>query len=217
MLGGITQDSTKYAYVLSHIETKHAKEIKDLITKPPAENKYENLKKALIQRLSISQEQQIRQLLEHEEIGDRRPSQFLRHLQALANSAIPDQLLRTLWMGRLPSQLQAILATRTADDLEAVAEQADRIHEVANRATGVASLQSATPTLQQQIKELAKQVASLSGRLSRSTGKSQKRDRSQSRSKKKTEESNVCFYHRRFKDKAKKCTQPCGFKKNEEN
>ncbi|XP_011171157.1 uncharacterized protein LOC105203924 [Solenopsis invicta] len=149
MLGGITQDSTKYAYVLSHIETKHAKEIKDLITKPPAENKYENLKKALIQRLSISQEQQIRQLLEHEEVGDRRPSQFLRHLQALANSAIPDQLLRTLWMGRLPSQLQAILATRTADDLEAVTEQADRIHEVANRATGVASLQSATPTLEQ--------------------------------------------------------------------
>ena len=74
LLGGITQDSTKYAYVLSHIETKHAKEIKDLITRPPAENKYETLKKALIQRLSISQEQQIRQLLEHEEIGDRRPS-----------------------------------------------------------------------------------------------------------------------------------------------
>ncbi|KYN05204.1 hypothetical protein ALC62_03905 [Cyphomyrmex costatus] len=59
-LGGITQDATKYAYVLSHIETKNAKEIKDLITRPPDHDKYENIKKALIQRLSVSQEQQIR-------------------------------------------------------------------------------------------------------------------------------------------------------------
>ena len=106
-------------------------------------------------------------------------------------------------MGRLPSQLQAILATRTADDLDAVAEQADRIYEVANRATGVASVQSATPTLEQQVKELSKQVASLNGRLSRTTEKGKKRDRSRNRSKKRLEEGNICFYHMRFKDKAK--------------
>lgn len=117
-LEGITQDETKYSYVLAHIETKHAKETKDLVTSPPPDNRYEHIKKALVQRLSTSQEQRIRQLLEHKEINDQRPSQFLRHLQALAHSAIPEQLLRTIWMGRLPSQLQAILATRSADNLD---------------------------------------------------------------------------------------------------
>ncbi|XP_071581422.1 uncharacterized protein [Temnothorax nylanderi] len=204
-LGSITQDSTKYAYVLSHIETKQAREIKDLITRPPEENKYESIKKALIQRLSISQEQQIRQLLELEEMGDRRPSQFLRHLQALASTAIPEQLLRTLWIGRLPSQLQAILATRNADNLEDVAEQADRIHEVTCRAVTVASMQSAT---------------SLESRLSRSNNRSNKRDRPRSRSRKgqkEEKEADICYFHRRFKEKARKCTQPCNFKKALEN
>jgi hypothetical protein len=213
-LGGITQDATKYAYVLSHIDTKYAKEIKDLITTPPANDKYESVKKALIQRLSISQEQQIRQILEHEEMGDRKPSQFLRHLQALANSAIPEQLLRTLWMGRLPAQLQAILATRTADNLDDVAVQADRIYEVSSRATIVAGIQSssaATSTLEQQIKELTKQVASLSNRVADKKFKKRERSRSRTRVKQDTDKS-ICFYHRRFKEEAKKCTKPCDFK-----
>ncbi|XP_024890999.1 uncharacterized protein LOC112466887 [Temnothorax curvispinosus] len=169
-LGNITQDSTKYAYVLAHLETKQAKEVKDLIMKPPEENKYKSIKKALIQRLSISQEQQIRQLLEHEEMGDRKPSQFLRHLQALASTAIPEQLLRTLWMGRLPSQLQAILAIRNADNLQDVAEQADRIHEVTCRTVAVASVQSPTLSspMEKRIDGLTKALEELENRLSHS-------------------------------------------------
>ncbi|XP_071580067.1 uncharacterized protein [Temnothorax nylanderi] len=220
-LGSITQDSTKYAYVLSHIETKQAREIKDLITRPPEKNKYESIKKALIQRLSISQEQQIRQLLELKEMGDRRPSQFLRHLQALASTAIPEQLLRTLWIGRLPSQLQAILATRNADNLEDVAEQADRIHEVTCRAVTVASMQSATSSsIENQIAELNKKFEKLESRLSYSKNRSNKRNRSRSHSRKgqkEEKEADICYFHRRFKEKARKCTQPCNFKKALEN
>lgn len=150
-------------------------------------------------------------------MGDRRPSQFLRHLQALANTAIPEQLLRTLWIGRLPSQLQAILATRSADNLEEVADQADRIYEVTHRA--VASIQATSETnssIEKQIKELSKQVASLNTRFSRSYEKNKKRFRSRSRSKKREQE-DICFFHQRFKEKAKKCVQPCNFKKKEEN
>lgn len=223
-LGQITQDSTKYAYVLSHIETKHAKEIKDLITKPPLTDKYECIKKALISRLSLTQEQQIRQLLEHEEIGDRRPAQFLRHLQALASNTIPEQLLRTLWMGRLPSQLQAILATRGSDSLEAVAELADRVYEVTQKSVAVASIQPSTSkqaensSLEQQVQALTKQVANLNKKLAQERKTRQRRDRSQSRSKSQDKsEEGVCFYHRRFKEKAQKCTQPCSFKKTPEN
>ena len=130
VLGGITQDSTKYAYVLSQLEAKYAKEVKDVVANPPAREKYAALKGALIQRLAASQVQRIRRLLEHEELGDRKPSQFLRHLQTLAGATVPDELIRTLWLGRLPSQMQVILATRTEDRLSEVADQADRIHEV---------------------------------------------------------------------------------------
>jgi len=148
-LCGITDDEAKYAHVLSKIEPKQAREIKDVITRPPTTDKYKTLKRVLIQRLTDSQEQRIRQLLEREELGDRKPSQFLRHLSTLAGSAVPTELIRTLWLGRLPAQIQAILATRTEDRLEDVADQADRIYEIGTKAVVASTSPSAIPTQNQ--------------------------------------------------------------------
>jgi len=73
-LNRIIQDATKYGYVLLQLKAKYAKEIKNVVANPPESNKYQTFKQALTQRLSASQEQRIRQLLEHEELGDRKPS-----------------------------------------------------------------------------------------------------------------------------------------------
>ncbi|EZA62169.1 hypothetical protein X777_06120, partial [Ooceraea biroi] len=140
--------------------------VKDVITSPPAERKFDEMKKALVQRLATSQQQCTRQLIEHEELGNRKPSQFLRHIKTLAAQAVPDSLVRTLWLGRLPAQMQVILATRQEDRLEDVAEQADWIHEVNYRAVAAVSHQSHEPELkvsplEVQIRQLSKQVASL--------------------------------------------------------
>ncbi|XP_011687080.1 PREDICTED: uncharacterized protein LOC105449522 [Wasmannia auropunctata] len=225
----VTEDDAKYAFVLARIEPKQAREIKDLITQPPLTHKYETIKKALIQRLTDSQGQRIRQLLEHEDIGDRKPSQFLRHLSTLAGTTVSKELLRTLWLARLPQNMQAILATRTEDRLEDVAEQADRIHEVSGKTTVMAT---AVPTgtesrnpWELQIAALSKQVADLTTEVtkmarnrerSRSRHRSQARDRPRWRSRSPAQEG-VCFYHRRFGDKAMKCTTPCNYRtKNSE-
>ena len=58
--------------------------MEDVITSPPAEQTYQKLKTELVQRLSTSREQRVRQLLMHEEMVVRKPSQFLRHLKSLA-------------------------------------------------------------------------------------------------------------------------------------
>ncbi|XP_011871210.1 PREDICTED: uncharacterized protein LOC105563864, partial [Vollenhovia emeryi] len=141
-------------------------EIKDVITQPPATNKYEAVKQALIQRMSISQEQRTRQLLKLEELGDRKPSQFLRHLRTLAGSNVPDSLLRTLWLGRLPQQAQMILATRPDDCLNDIV-QADRIHEMTSKAVVASTSTPAATSLEAKVEALTKQVASLAMHLSR--------------------------------------------------
>ncbi|XP_029670907.1 uncharacterized protein LOC115240076 [Formica exsecta] len=206
------------------MEPKQAREVKDIITRPPAHQKYETIKRALIQRLAVSHEQRIRQLLEHEELGDRKPSQFLRHLSTLAGTTVPDDLLRTLWLGRLPTQMQAILATRTQDKLEDVAEQADRIYEVGSRSlvlTTTAPQQATAPAWETQIEALRQQVAAFTTNLARSMPKEKTRNRSRGRprerSRSRTRErtprqEGVCFYHRRFGSKAEKCTKPCAYK-----
>ncbi|XP_076389540.1 uncharacterized protein LOC143264774 [Megachile rotundata] len=68
-------------------------------------------------------------LLELVEIGDRKPSQFLRHLRGLAGTCVSESLLRTLWLGRLSANVQAILATQMETPLDKVAELADAITE----------------------------------------------------------------------------------------
>ncbi|XP_011699190.1 PREDICTED: uncharacterized protein LOC105456671 [Wasmannia auropunctata] len=227
----IKEDEAKYSFVLSRIEPKQAREIKDLITRPPCTEKYQAIKKALIQRLTDSQSQRIRQLLEHEEIGDRKLSQFLRHLSTLAGDTVSKELLRTLWLGRLPQNMQAILATRSEDKLEDVAEQADRIHELSHK-TFVLATSTQAPAenkkpwelqiaaLSRQVAELTTEVTKMARNMNqqrpRSRQRSFSRDRSRWRSKSPASDG-VCFYHRRFKDEARKCTKPCTFKaKNEE-
>ena len=54
-----------------------------IITSSTEHDPYDQLKAELVRRLSTSREQRVRQLVSHEEMGDRKPSKFLRHLKGL--------------------------------------------------------------------------------------------------------------------------------------
>jgi len=126
----ITQDATKFYYVISHLENQYAAEVEDVITIPPPTGRYKKIKAEPIRRLSPSEEQRVRQLLMQEEMGDRRPTQFLRHLRKLAGPSVPSDFLRTLWTNRLPPNIHAIIVTQGQAALDDVAQLADKIAEV---------------------------------------------------------------------------------------
>lgn len=210
-LAGVTRQRTKFNYAVSQLHQQHAAEVEDIITAPPEQEPYERLKTELVRRLSTSREQRVRQLLSHEEMGDRKPSQFLRHLKGLAPD-VPDDFLHTIWASRLPPHVQAILAGQTKGNLDAASHLADRIFEVAPQPTTASVSQSTSDNssgLLERIEELARQVASLRATHAR------RRARSSSRSNRSTTPGNsptrhdVCWYHRRFGDEARKCSPPC--------
>lgn len=207
VLNHITQDTTKYYYVSANLDSRYASEVEDILLNPPATDKYDKIKGELIKRLSASREQQIKRLLEHEEIGDRTPSQFLRRLKTLAGTEIPTDFLRTLWVGRLPNNMQAILATQAATaDLDTVANLADKIAEITPKqlASTSASENPLIYQLSEHINSLSLQVQELM------RGRSQHRSRSNSQSRS-ISTARICWYHRRFKDGARKCIQPCNY------
>jgi len=76
-LADITRPQTKFNYVVSQINHQAA-DVGDIITSPPEYRPHGRLKVELVRRLSTSREQHLRQLLSHEEIGERKPSHFLR-------------------------------------------------------------------------------------------------------------------------------------------
>ncbi|KAL0860717.1 hypothetical protein ABMA27_010054 [Loxostege sticticalis] len=222
VLSGIAKDDTKFYYLVAQLDHQYAKEVKDIITSPPATDKYEKLKTELIKRLSASQEKRIKQLLVHEDLGDRKPSQFLRHLSSLAGSSVSSDFLLTLWSSRLPQNIQTVIASQMDLSKEKLGELADKVYEIAPTVPQVASTSTAPASLHNdmahQISELTRQVAMLTSRLdnseksrSRSRPKRSYRSRSRSRPRQPPEDHPYCFYHFTYGAQAKKCKQPCSF------
>jgi len=102
-LGGITQDATKYTYVLSQLEAKCARKIKNVAANPPESNKYHALKQSLTQRLSASQEHPI--TLETRRVGRQEILTIpLPSLNTCWHNRIRSTLSK-LWLERLPFQM----------------------------------------------------------------------------------------------------------------
>lgn len=219
-INNITQEKTKFYYAISQLDNRSAAEAEEIIIRPPAENPYTKLKEALISRFSESREEKIRRLLEKEDIGDRKPSAFLRHLKSLADGAVPEPLLQTIWMSRLTSQIQSILIVSSKPSLDERAELADQLYEVANTSqvravsanySGVdnkAGNSSELDSLKKQLEELTLSVASLSSTVKANYRRP--RSRSRPRYQARRNES-LCWYHDRFGKNAQRCNAPCNW------
>lgn len=218
-IAGITSDLTKFHYVIGQLDRQFSCEVKDIIMYPPAGDKYEKLKTELIKRLSASNEKKVQQLLMHEELGDRKPSQFLRHLQSLAGQQIKDDFLRTIWISRLPTNIQTVLAAQPSANLEILADLADRIRDIAPPTQQVASTSnSQVLTLDAMVKEIAElrqQVTTLTMQNNRRPrSHSRHRDQSSNRSQSSHRRYPICWYHSKHGNKAQKCIKPCDFGKS---
>ncbi|XP_069358833.1 uncharacterized protein [Maniola hyperantus] len=236
---GIRDDATKFTHVLTNLDLVHAKAVKELIVNPPERHRYNKIKTELIRRLSASHEKKVKQLLTHEELGDRKPSQFLRHLQDLAGPAVPADFIKSIWSQRLPSNIQTLVASQPTLSLEQLADLADHVHDIVTPCNVAAASTSytATSNIASEIAELKKMVERLSTRLdehtrgpttsdhtrgsccSASRSRSHERRRTPPRQRDRSNSSYkrypVCYYHHRFGAEARRCSKPCDFKKAE--
>lgn len=216
-IAGITSDNTKFNCVVAQLDTRYAAEIEDIIINPPSTDRYLHLRSKLIERLSISEEQRVRQLINEEELSDRKPSQFLRHLCSLADTTIlQDNMLRQLWLRRLPAHAQAILTAQSELPLDKIAEIADKIVEVSPTQPALAIQATSAPKVAVEITVLAA-IEALTNQVSELCFSHQNHNRSRSRKRTDDDQSNtkgLCLYHAKFRDKATKCKSPCKYQGN---
>ena len=107
----ITQEQTKYDYVIQSLPQEVVASVFDIIqhildtfgTPQAVTNPYSTIKKALVERHSLSESARIETLLSGIEMGDRKPSEFFRALKNVAGSSdtISEKLITNLWMRRL--------------------------------------------------------------------------------------------------------------------
>lgn len=218
----ISESVTKYNYIVSHLPPDVASIIRDILMQPDATDPYGVLKKELIARSGESSQQEIRQLLSGEELGNRKPSDLLRSMKRRAESLnVPDKLMLELFLQRLPNSIQTILAAVSELTLDKAAEISDRILEVtpspaSTFAVSCSNEQAIEGKLLKEIEKLNKRIDQLAVSRGRSPYRrnwSKPRGRSNSDNR----DSTICWYHRRFGKKCReeKCIKPCSWAGNE--
>ena len=218
----ITDNQQLYLDVVSSLPPRYASEVRDIIMRPLDNESYTILKRELIKRLCSTQEEKTLKLLENVVMEDEKPTQYLRRLQALAGSAVPEDLLRTLWLRGLPEKLKPTMATQTGKTLHEMAEVADAVYSLLptrptiHETSRDASLHTRMEKLTQELSALKIQMAAMvnqvqevssgNGRRPRQPSRPRSRPRSRSREQR---PSGLCWYHWTFKERANKCTSPC--------
>ena len=207
---------------------------------PPAENPYTRLKSEFVKRTSASEQQRLHQLLNVEQLGDRKPTQLLRRMQQLLGERqLEPSIMMQLFLQRLPTNAQLILASsKDTLDTESLAKLADKTLEVTPTHSTTPTLSTVAPpstpqpdpsTELRELRELVSQLTTTINNFSLNFSPSRQPRRSPSKSNTRRHASphnhnkrdhlnqeqdpppHVCWYHTKFGRSAKKCCKPCSF------
>ncbi|XP_032667585.1 uncharacterized protein LOC116842447 [Odontomachus brunneus] len=163
----ITSDEKKFRYIALHLDNTTLPFVIDLLSSPPAQERYEAIKNRILASFGGTQESKLRKL-DGFKMGDEKPSNFLHRLRNLASGQCTDTVLWTLFMKKLPKNIRAALIISSSypiRDLDKLATQADKIHEIIKQHHSVAvatnTSSEASPPRNQQIGKLRAMIESL--------------------------------------------------------
>ncbi|KAL4100726.1 hypothetical protein QTP88_020760 [Uroleucon formosanum] len=139
-------------------------------------------------------------------MGDRKPSQLLRDMRSVMPDGFGEDALKEFWLQKLPANV-VVIVSGFEGSLDSIAARADRVMEAANSHNvdavakdPIAELTSVVSSLAQQVQSMAKVVFAprQSDRPSTLWTAQQATD--------------LCYFHERFGNNARKCRPPCNFK-----
>ncbi|XP_066261350.1 uncharacterized protein [Euwallacea similis] len=218
-INGVTSDDLKFHTTIGIMDTESLICVRDLIIKPPMNNKFQTLRQKVLDALVESQEKKYKKLFSQLQLGDKKPSILLSEMNSLGGSSLQEEMLKTLWMQRLPHNMQTIL-TACSLPLSEVANIADKIADI--EFSQVSQIKSevctSSPneinknTSSEEFKHITKRLDKLERQIrSHSKLRSSKfRRNSPSRDR---QNSSWCWYHQNYQEKARKCVSPCDYKK----
>ncbi|XP_037521593.1 uncharacterized protein LOC119398848 [Rhipicephalus sanguineus] len=223
----ITSQESKYLRVVAALPLDIADAVDDVLASTPSVKSYEELKRTVLKSLEVSEHSRLQQPLSHEELGYQRPSQLLHRMRQLLGQQASEKrqqpLLRELFLQRLPHSTLMILASSDDLTLERLAQVADRITDCAEpskisiAAAGMSEHADWLGHLEDRVGRLAAAVANLAlpnkHRPAQQRSPSRAR-RPQHRGHLSEAKQSVCWYDRRFREQATRCTETCSWTEN---
>lgn len=123
----IRSENNKFNHLVANLEPRILENIWDIITNDEIPNKYTAAKTRLLSIFKESDDKQLKKLLTGLELGDLKPSQLYRRMKSLSSGELSEKGLKTLWLEKLPDSIKNILVTVGHEDVEKLAEMADKI------------------------------------------------------------------------------------------
>ena len=143
-------------------------------------------------------------------LADKSPSQLLREMRGLIMPIYFDEVdLKCIWLSKMPENMQQLLRPMicmSTDDLVTLADEMMKLCHVGGITTSSAPSSSDEDRLTQmssRIEELANRLDSLEA-LRNSESKPETTSTSCNEK--------ICWYHKKYRARAKNCVKPCSFK-----
>ena len=231
-VNGITTDKSRFQHVFAYgsaaiLPYVHAVN-KDVTPLGANETKYGRLRKRVIQGFAESEEARLRNLFSSDSGFSGRPTQLLMHLKMRAGENFSEKAIKSIFLDKMPGNVRSILVSLDGQNLEKLAETADKIVEISPNNSAVTINKVSTShsvrisnnddesvslhALQEQILKLSATVEKLVSDRSRARSRGRSRGgrhRSASRSNNIIADNGVCYYHNKFGDQAYKCHEMC--------
>ena len=195
----VNSQQTKYDHVLAVLPETVVQRVRGACMHPPATNMYDFLKSEILRVYDLSKSRRAEAIINLEPLGDRLPSELLSQIQSLRGDITIDDILRAIFLDRLPKALSHVLRALDELPLETLAAAADR-------------MASATPVDSSGVFELSAPEAVHAISRSRSTALPHRRSPTTLRNN--DDSVGLCFYHKRFGKKARRCIKPCSWQGN---
>lgn len=220
---GISQDSTKFDYLVCALDDDAMSRLSHIIQCDPLPpDAFEQAKDTLISAYALSNEETLRKLLKGQ-ISDTncKPSLILNQIREL-NSAcgLPEGVLKSIFLEHLSDHQREILTLLADKDIKTLAETADKLYAATNSSNQycvhtvaakressqpqVVSLTTAVNRLEGKIDSLIECLKNYSGVLQGSHVRNRSRNRSKSRN-----ASQLCMAHAKYPENPTSCREWC--------
>ena len=192
-LRSVKSDEAKYAHILSALPPEVIIRVADLVTTPPATDKYEAIKQRLTRSFAKTPAERATRLLEMQDLGGKSPLAQLDEMRHLSSGENLDFLLRAIFLRTLPEEVRRVVrdSTRPLDELAAAAE--DHFTKAGAAIDPRRSVCAAGKDADD-----ADSVAAFRRHQDRSGSKSST-----------PREKDICRFHHKFGASAKNCIAPC--------
>ena len=190
----VTDSTTKYYYVLSKLDSSTLRKLSAFLQVPRGEDPYQEIKVTLCGIFEPALEQKLDMLLATTDSGDTPPKEFGLELQRLLGKVSIDDILKMIFLRSIRPSIVTAITGSLNSKFEAVLDAADRAWKASSSSPGVATVTAIAGT-----------PASTSRRGAR--GGKQRGSRSGGQ----TRAVQLCHFHLKFGNSAKRCIPACSW------